>query len=233
MSAFALNVLASVVAAVVMVLLTALISTRARWILTGLLGRLLDVDIDAVFPDKHEASTDVRRELARAHDVAIVTGRGNELQRDTFDPIFMHRPAAKPLRVRVLLPRTDTGMDYDWTQQRHDELCQFDQAFRRPGLLKEQIETTARFLEQYVSAGAAELRRFNAPHMGRLIITERCVYFTPYRSNSHGRDSVVLKFRRGEMYDNFLRLFEQLWNAGLVAREGVNEEAAAELQSPQ
>lgn len=221
MSTFAVNVLASLVAGVVVLAVTAIVSSRARWVLTGILGRILDVDIDGVFADKRAAESDVRKELARARDVAIFTGRGNELQRDTFDPIFMHRPASKPLRVRVLLPQSDGPMDYDWTQQRQSELARFDQAFGRAGLLKEQIETTARFLDQYVNNGRAELRRFNCPHIGRIVITERCAYFTPYRSDSHGRDCVVYKFRHGDLYDNFIRLFEQLWDAaGTAAPEG-------------
>ena len=104
--------------------------------LTGILGRLLDIDIDGVFSDKRTAEVDVRKELGRAREIAIFTGRGNELQRYTFDPIFLHRPATKPLRIRVLLPRTDAS-DYDWTRQREEELAEFDHAFGRQGLLRE------------------------------------------------------------------------------------------------
>jgi hypothetical protein len=192
---------------------TAAVSSRARWVLTGILGRLLDVDIDAVFTDKRAAEADVRKELARAREIAIFTGRGNELQRDTFDPVFLHRPAAKALRVRILLPRTDGSGEFDWTQQREEELSKFDRAFARHGLLKDQIETTARFLEGYVSTARVELRRFNCPHIGRIILTDRCAFFTPYRHDSHGRDCAVYKYRRGDLYENYTRLYEQLWMA--------------------
>jgi len=48
-------------------------------------------------------------------------------------------------------------------------------------------------------------------------VTERYVYFTPYRGDSHGRDNPIYKFgRSGEMYDNWLRLFEQYWYAAAV-----------------
>jgi hypothetical protein len=114
----------------------------------------------------------------------------------------------------VLLPRTEEPADSAWTQQRQNELARFDHAFGRPGLLKEQIETNARFLDQYLNNERAQLRRFSCPHIGRLVITERCAYFTPYRSDSHGRGCPVYKFRRGDLYDNFSRLFDQLWNAG-------------------
>lgn len=186
MASFLFSVLASLLAGVLLLIAATTVSRRARWVLTGILGRLLDVDIDVVFSDKRAAEADVRKELGRAREVAIFTGRGNELQRDTFDPIFLHRPAAKPLRIRVLLPRTDGSGDFDWTQQRGEELAKFDQAFGRRGLLNEQIETTARFLDQYVTSGKVELRRFSCPHIGRIILTDRCAFFTPYRHDSHG-----------------------------------------------
>jgi hypothetical protein len=213
MAGFWISALASLLAGVVVVIVTAAVSSRARWVLTGILGRLLDVDIDAVFTDKRAAEADVRKELARAREIAIFTGRGNELQRDTFDPVFLHRPAAKALRVRILLPRTDGSGEFDWTQQREEELSKFDRAFARHGLLKDQIETTARFLEGYVSTARVELRRFNCPHIGRIILTDRCAFFTPYRHDSHGRDCAVYKYRRGDLYENYTRLYEQLWMA--------------------
>jgi hypothetical protein len=92
----------------------------------------------------------------------------------------------------------------------------FDHAFGRRGLLTEQIETTAGFLDEYVRAGRVEIRRYNSPHIGRILITDRCAFFNPYRSDAHGRDCPVFKFRRGELYDNYARLFEQLWRVAEV-----------------
>jgi len=119
----------------------------------------------------------------------------------------------------------------DWAQRREEELAVFDHAFGRQGLLKEQVETVARFLDEYVKSSKAELRRYNYPHLGRILITDRCVFFTPYRTDSHGRDCSTYKFRRGELYDSFARLFEQLWEAGRsagnvgAARPGVDRTA--------
>jgi hypothetical protein len=173
----------------------------------------LDIDIDAVFSDKRAAASDVHRELSRATAVSILASRGNELQRDTFDPLFMNRPAGKAIQVRILLPETTVGeRNYDWTAQREAELARFDPAFGH-GLLREQIETTVAFLQRYFAGGHVELARFNYPHVGRIVITDRCAFYTPYRKDSHGRDSVIFKYRRGEMYDNLSRLFEQLWDA--------------------
>lgn len=212
MESFWINVLASVISSSAILAVTAVLSRRARWVLTGILGRLLAVDIEGVFSDKRAAEADVRTELARSREVAIFTGRGNELQRDTFEPIFLGRPASTPRRVRVLLPCTEATVPSDWTQQRENKLAAFDPAFGKPGLLRDQIETNARFLSRYVDAGV-ELRRFSCPHIGRLVITDRFAYFTPYRDDAHVRGCPVYKFRRGDLYDNFSRLFEQLWDA--------------------
>jgi hypothetical protein len=213
MTDFIASVAASLLAGILLVVITALASQRARWVLTGLLGRLLDVDVDVVFSDKTTAQSDVQREIKRAHTVAILTGRGSELQRDTFDPLFLHRPAARNVRVRILLPKTAVAPgEHDWTLQRETELARFDAAFGK-GLLREQIEANARFFQEYVATGKMELRRFQHPHIGRIVLTDRCAYYTPYRNDSHGRDCPVYKFRRGDMYDNLQRLFDQLWEA--------------------
>lgn len=231
---FLANIAASFIASVVFVLGAALFSSRARWLLTGVLGHLLRVDIEAVYDDKTEAGADLSRELARAHDVAILTGRGNELQRDTFYPLFLKRPAAKDIRVRILLPITDRTAQ-DWTQQREDELAQFDPSYAKRGLLKEQIQATSKFLEQYIANGQVELRRFSMPHVGRIVITDRCVFFTPYREDSHGRDCSIYKYRRGDMYDSYARFFEQLWNSretSVVAVKDVRPDRRGETIVP-
>ena len=110
--------------------------------------------------------------------------------------------------------------EYDWTAQRDLELAEFDKSFGN-NLLHTQVETNVNFLAPYVANDSVELRRFNAPHIGRIILTDRCVYYTPYRFNSHGRESRVYKYRRGgDTYDNFMRLFQQLWTED--APDGTN-----------
>jgi hypothetical protein len=212
---FLLSILASFIAGIILIWAAALVSQQARWVLTGLLSRLLNVDIDYVFNNKYEAQSDIEKELSRTHDVLILTSRGNELQRRTFATLFHQRPESRQVSIRILLPKTEIApSDYDWVRQREGELAQFDPAFGK-GLLKDQIEGTARFLQQHLSNGTVELRRFNHPHIGRVLITDRFLYYTPYRSDAHGSETEIFKFRRGGgMYDNFRRLFEQLWDAG-------------------
>jgi hypothetical protein len=214
MANFLLSILASIVAGVTLIWAAGFISKQARWVLIGTLGRLLNLDVDYVFTSKTEVQSDLQKELSRSNDVAIFTGRGNELQRRTFSALFLERPEKRQVRVRILLPRTILkDGEYDWTQQRENELAKFDPAFGN-GLLREQIQVIVRFFQQHLSAKTVEVRQYNYPHIGRIVITERFAYYTPYRKDAHGSNSPIYKFRRGgEMYDNFLRLFEQLWNA--------------------
>jgi hypothetical protein len=208
---FVCNVLASVVGSLLVIWLAGIVSSKARWIFTAAVARWLDVDVEFVFRNQAAAATDLQNELESATDICVLTGRGSELQRETFSSLFM--PGASRVSVRILLPDTEPpDGSYNWTDQRENEVAAFDDTFGG-GLLARQIDTSVTFVRQQVKAGRAQLRLFNAPHVGRFVITERYAYFTPYRTDVHSRDSRVYKFRRGDMYDNFKRHFEQLWQA--------------------
>jgi hypothetical protein len=209
---FVITILAEIVAGFFLIILGGFLSQKARWVLTATLGRLLDIDVEYAFRSKREADEDLRHEIGRAAFVYLLTGRGNELQRETFEKAFDFDPQGWGPRFRILLPKARPDAQPDWTAQREAELAIFDKAYGN-GVLPNQIETTAKFLEAHIATGKVELKYFNYPHIGRILITDRVSYFTPYRSEAHGRDSRVIKYRRGgEMYDFFLRLFNQLWN---------------------
>ena len=207
------TILAEHVAALLIIILGGLLSKKARWVLTGTLGRLLDIDVDYVFRTKVAAEADIREEIDRASFVYLLTGRGSELQRETFSEALGGASKKMKSGFRILLPTTKSKTAKpNWTLQREGEVAEFDPAFGQ-GILRDQIETTAKFLSPYVSSGTVELRRYNYPHIGRILLTNRAAYFTPYRQDAHGRDSHVVKYRRGgEMYDFWLRLFTQLWD---------------------
>lgn len=205
----ALTIIGEILAAPLLIVLGGLLSRKVRWVLTATLGRILNVDVEYVFRNKREADEDIREEIDRAGFVYLLTGRGNELQRETFAKAL----AAKD-EFKILLPATTEpeGLT-DWTAQREAEIAAIDPAFGR-GILRNQIETTASYLQPYILRGAVELKRYNYPHIGRILITDRAAYFTPYRKAAHGRDSNIIKYRRGEMYDSLFRLFDQLWTNG-------------------
>lgn len=206
------GVLASLIAGILLIVLGGILSRKARWVLTATLGRLLDVDIEYVFRSQEEMAEDLKKELGHTSSIYLLTGRGNDLQRATFVNVLSHKPKGRLSNFKILLPqsRPKEG-EPDWTRQRENELAAVDPAFGS-GVLRDQIDTTVKFLSSYVSSGDVELKLYNYPHIGRILITDRVVYFTPYRKEAHGRDSRIIKYRRGgEMYDFFLRFFNQLW----------------------
>jgi hypothetical protein len=209
---FIKSIITELVAASLLIILGGILSKKARWLLTVILGRLLDIDVEYVFRNKREADDDIRKEIDRSSFVYLLTGRGSDLQRDTYTAALGAGNKGRRPKFRILLPVTKpVPSEPDWTWQREQEVAMIDPGYGK-GILRDQIETTARFLSNYTSTGNVELRRFNYPHIGRILITDRAAYFTPYRQDMHGRDSNVIKYRRGgEMFEFYLRLFNQLW----------------------
>ena len=204
-----ITIIAELIAAALLVLLGGFVSRRLRWVLTIVLGSILGIDIEYVFRNKSQADDDIRNEISHSSFLYLLTGRGNELQRDTFKQAL-----SGVSEFKILLPVASVPHGVvDWTAEREQEMARIDPAFGT-GILPKQIETNAEFLKGYVNSGTVQLKRFNYPHIGRILITDRAAYFTPYRQGSHGRDSDIIKYRRGEMYDCLMRLFNQLWTHG-------------------
>ena len=68
------------------------------------------------------------------------------------------------------------------------------------------------FLHEYLKPSLVELRRYNMPHIGRILITDRVVYFTPYPRNKRADYGKVVKMRRGgPLSEGLARLFDSLW----------------------
>ena len=61
-------------------------------------------------------------------------------------------------------------------------------------------------------AGADVNVDLNTPALGAAYSFQP-VYKNIGGADRHGRECPVYKFRRGDLYDNFQRLFDQLWNA--------------------
>jgi len=204
----------SVIAGVLVLLVGGVVSERFRWILTAALGRLVDSDVDFVYGSPRAAEGDVHEELGKARIVHLFAGRGNELQREVFAPVLGANPSARLREVKILLPCTDHPCSgIDWVEDRESELASIDPAFGND-TLRNQIRTSSAFLEPLVRVGRLEVRRYDLPHLGRILVTDRCAYLTPYPADAHGRNSKVIKYRRsGEMYEFLERTFLKIWAA--------------------
>lgn len=212
---FTVSVFASVIGTVLVMMAGTLVSVFARRVLTDILGRFLKVDIEFVYNSPDHADADIKRDLSDARSVYIITGRGMDLQRSLPDCLGLGMGERCGKDVRVLLPDPDVPTDcVDWIAEREAEVAQFDADFG-DGILRTQVETTVKYLQKPTKNGQMRLRGFNYPHVGRIIITNREAYFTPYRSDRHSQFCRVIKYRAGgDTYECLHRLFDNLWKVG-------------------
>jgi hypothetical protein len=213
-ASFVFGVLSSLIATAICFLAAMAWSGRFRWLLITMLSRISGGDFGQSWENKGLAEADIRREIGRARKVDLLTGRGNELQRATFNKLLSHRPGSGTSpEFRVLLPCTGTSGDAKWTDDRESEIAAFDRSFGA-GQLHRQIDTNVAHLAPYVADGTIEARRYDFPHLGRICITDQAAYFTPYLPSEHGRDSKVLKYAASSpIYDALARLFDKIWNS--------------------
>lgn len=206
----------SLLASLLFVVLAWAVSKTARQFVRRLAAHLFRLDIEEVFANGREAAPDIKRELGRAREVSILTSRGAELQRDSFEELLLRSQSGR-CRCRILLPELNIAAgEQDWITDREEEIQVFDAAFGT-GLLRRQIAATYDYLTPLSRPGYLDVRGYSVPHIGRIIATERVVYLTPYSADRHGRESRVIKYRRGETYDFLMRLTEKLWEASSPA----------------
>jgi len=206
---FVQSVIASLVAAIIFLLISVTLSKSFRGALTALASEFLNVDVKYVFRNGRGAEPAIRDALGDGRTVKIFASRGNEFQRELYRPLL---DDGGERQVYLLLPAIEPRPNQtDWVASREAELAIIDRSFGR-GTLGRQIDANVDFLRPYIKLGRFELRRYHAPHIGRIIITERYCFLTPYESKRHGRDSKVYQYRRGDMYDMFVRFFDLIWN---------------------
>lgn len=202
------SILGSLVAGILLIVIAPIVSKKARHIMTLIFGSLLGIDVLYVYHDFREAQTDLMSDLDNSSFIKMIAGRGNELQRETFNSVFRDKEA---VNFKILLPRDGRNPSLDWIRLREMELETIDKGFKQD-TLRNQIRSVAKFLENYIANNSVELKYYDAPHIGRVILLQNCCYFTPYKTNAHGANCKIIKYKRGgETYETFDRLFDLLW----------------------
>ncbi|MFI6322726.1 hypothetical protein ACIBG8_34660 [Nonomuraea sp. NPDC050556] len=180
-----------------------------RRLLVKLLSRLLGLGIARSYATQSAANADLGADLRAARWIRVLTGRGNELTRDSFQEVW--RNEQRRLEgIRVLLP--DPADPGGWLRRREEEMVRTDPGMEG-GLLAKQVSATVDYMRTVAAANSkVELRLLDAQHTARVIVTDRLAYFTPYLAGVHGRNSPCLVFSADSaMYDYCLRLFDGLW----------------------
>jgi len=146
----------------------------------------------------------------RAKEIRILTGRGRQFQGDLYDAALVGVSGRKPF-VKVMLPETaPKNHGTDWVEHREQELAAHDKSFGN-GLLRRQIDAVVAGLSKFVEEGRFEVRKFDLPHIGRIVLTDEYLFLTPY-SEAHGRHSRVYQYGRGDSYEMFSRFFNMAWD---------------------
>ncbi|ADH69429.1 MULTISPECIES: hypothetical protein [Nocardiopsis] len=217
MTEFTLGVASSLAATAATVGLGWLLSRRVRWWLLSAASRLSGLGALRVHRHQDDAKSELSEEIGRARWLRVMVGRGNELTRDGFTPLWRGggRP---PDSVRVLLPDPHSpGPGGNWLERRERELISVDPGFS-PGLLSEQVLANFHYLAQASREGAnTEIRLYDLPNLYRVVATDNIAFITLYRSAEHGRHSpCIVAHRPGELYDFALRIFDTAWDSARV-----------------
>jgi hypothetical protein len=189
----------------------------------AVLSKITGLGVQRSYPQQKLANHDLVADLARARWVKVLTGRGNELTRDSFHQVWQDADSRLE-SVQILLPNPEAG-HASFLDAREAEIRRYDSGYT-PGLLTKQIKTNI----EYISTLAGkrqniEFRQVDLPQVCRIIATDRVAYFTIYAAHAHGRNSPCIVFSNpGPLYDLALRIFAVIWNnaAPPMAAPGVN-----------
>jgi hypothetical protein len=101
---FVQSVIASLLAALIVLLFSVTLSKSFRGALTALASTFLNIDVKYVFRNGQEAEPVIRAALEDGRTVKIFTSRGNEFQRELYRPLLDGRGERQ---VYLLLPAAD------------------------------------------------------------------------------------------------------------------------------
>jgi hypothetical protein len=207
---FGLSVISSIVATLLLLITATWRSKTTRRVLTSIAATFLRVEIKYASANTKDAELEIKAALDKARHVRIFSSRGNEYQGAMYQSILKGAQRNKVV-VQVLLPDpTQKSQVTDWIDQREREIAAFDKAYGK-GTLRRQIESNLQFLQAYVEVGRFEVRKYNHPHIGRIILTDDVLFLQPYKDDLHGRDCPVIEYGHGDMYEMFSRFFDMIW----------------------
>jgi hypothetical protein len=207
MTGFVIGVLSSLAATVLTLTAGWFRSSRMRQWSVRMLSMMTGLGIHRSTVPQRIANLDLAADLAKARWVKVLTGRGNELTRDSF------RQAWNDLEsVQILLPDPRLGPD-SFLADREAEIRRHDPGFK-PGLLAKQVSSNIDYISTIMSGHEnVELRLYDLQNICRIIVTDRVAYFTIYRAGEHGRHSPCMVFSHpGPLYEFALRMFTVTWS---------------------
>lgn len=226
---FLLNVLASLVASLIILLGGAIFARRARHELLLLAAKVFRLEMSPAFKHQRDADNFLSRELRQARWVKIITGRGKLLESKACEPLWS-RGNKRLKGWRLLLP--DPGTDAfqnGWLVKREKETLNHDETYV-PGRIAQQVRGVLMHVDTRANS-RTEVRLYDFPHLCRLVITDRVALFTPYSDLVHGTESpCYLVQPPGPLYDYFVRYFETVWKAPTTVSHPLPSESKGAIE---
>lgn len=224
MGGFILGVVSSLVAAFLTVAVGWLTSKRLRHWPLIILSAMTGLGIRRSYTRQSQANLDLGADLAKARWVKVLTGRGNELTRDSFR-LLWREAASRVESIQILLPDPyiETG---SCLADRESEIRRYDSGYQ-PGLLGQQVKSNIEYISTISSKRRnVELRLYNLPNICRIILTDEVAYLTTYTANEHGRNAPCTVYRHpGSMYEFATRIFSTAWAQAIPADQRSCEQA--------
>ncbi|MFW5418482.1 hypothetical protein J0910_17875 [Nocardiopsis sp. CNT-189] len=211
MASFIVGVLSSLMASLVAVAATWMLSRHVRRVGVRLLARAVGVGIDRFYPHQREAEADVVEEVSCARWLKVAAGRGSEFTRGTLARAWQ---GGRLESVRFLLPDPDGGRG-SWLYRRESAVRRSDPGLYE-GMLAEQVRTNAHYLTELgEEQGDVQIRFYELPNMFRIVLTDRTAFITFYQEEEHGRDSPCIRAPfPGALYEFARDFFAAAWEAG-------------------
>ena len=223
MGGFILGVASSLVAALLTVAAGWLISKRMRHWPLAILSAMTGLGIRRSYARQSQANLDLGADLAKARWVKVLAGRGNELTRDNFRPLWQEA-GSRLESIQILLPDPciEAG---SYLADRESEIRKYDSGYE-PGLLRQQVKSNIKYISTIASRRPnVELRLYNLPNICRIIVTDQVAYLTTYSASDHGRNAPCTVYRHpGSMYEFAARMFSIAWSQAIPADQYRREE---------
>lgn len=222
MSGFILGVLSSLVAALLTVAAGWLTSKRVRHWPLAILSAMTGLGIRRSYARQSLANLELGADLAKARWVKVLAGRGNELTRDSFRPLWQEAGSLESIQILLPDPYVEKG---SYIADRESEIRKYDSGYEA-GLLGQQVRANIRYVSTIASRRPnVELRLYNLPNICRIIVTDQVAYLTTYSARDHGRNSPCAVYRHpGSMYEFASRMFSIAWRQAIPADQRRHEE---------
>ena len=129
-----------------------------------------------------------------------------------FDPPYRECLNKQDILIWILLPDTS---DNKWIKIRTSEVSASGVGYTEKAFIGA-IESNIEFL--YTYKGLIKIKLYDYIHIGRIVLTDRVAYFSPYLVSTYGEDVPVYKYTvNSTKYNWIMRLFHEMWSIAVFA----------------